>query len=84
MAKFEFSAAEIAVLKKAAAEAQKAAAEKAKAIIEESGIEFTVSPEIKATLTAPEAGTVGDNKCYACFTCLVVGAATLALAWVNY
>jgi hypothetical protein len=82
MAKIEFSSAEIAVLKKAAAEAQKAAGERAKAIIKESGIEFTASPALKA-LTAPEAGTVGSNNCYACFTCLIVGAATLALAWVN-
>jgi hypothetical protein len=69
MAKIEFSASEIATLKKAAAEAQKAAVERAKAIIKESGIEFNVSPELKA-LAAPAAETVGGDGCYACISCL--------------
>jgi hypothetical protein len=71
MENLEFSAAEIAVLKKAAAEAQKAGAERAKAIIKESGIEFTASPALKA-LTAPEAGTVGGGGCYACVACIAM------------
>jgi hypothetical protein len=79
MGKLEFSANEIAVLKKAAAEAQKAGAERAKAIIKESGIEFTASPELTA-LVAPEAGKVGGGGCYACVACLAIFA-VLILAY---
>jgi hypothetical protein len=82
MAKIEFSAEEIAVLKKAAAEAQKAAAASVKAVIQKEGINFAAHPARKA-LAAPEGGAVNSSGCFACFTCLIVGAATLSLAWVN-
>jgi hypothetical protein len=78
MAQFEFNATEIAILKKAAAEAQKAGAERAKAIIKESGIEFTASPELKA-LAAPEAGITGNNVCYSCIACVITFAVSLVL-----
>lgn len=81
MAKFEFTAKEIEVLQKAAAEAQKAGAEKAKTIIQESGITFDIPADSK--VFAPTANIVGDNNCYACFACLIFAATTFALAWTS-
>jgi hypothetical protein len=83
MAKIDFTAKEIEVLQKAAAEAQKAGAERAKAIIQESGIEFPIAPEIRK-LIAPEATSIvgGSDNCYACIAC-VFTVATIALAYTK-
>jgi hypothetical protein len=69
MEKLEFSANEIAVLKKAAGEAQKAGEARAKEILKEGKLELTLSPELKA-LIAPEGGAVNGGGCYACVACI--------------
>jgi len=82
MAKIEFSAHEIELLKKTAEEYHKGGVDQARAFMMNSGIKFDVSDELMQ-FNAPEAGTVNSDGCYACFTCAIVFAATLALAWVT-
>lgn len=81
MAKIEFTAQELEILRKAAEAYREGGVEKAKTAMEDGGLKIEISPELREDFAAPETGLDGADGCYACFSCLVFLAATVALAW---
>lgn len=79
MAKIEFSAQELEVLKKVAEEYHKNGAGKAKEMLAKSGITFEISDNIKGDCSAP--GVVEGDGCFACIVCLL--AALLSFVGFN-
>jgi len=72
MAKIEFSAAEIAALKKAAEEFRKGGEEKARAALQEAGVSVEVSPAV-SEMMAPSMEN-NSSGCVACAVCLILAA----------
>lgn len=84
MAKIEFSAKELESMKQIAEAYKKGGDEQAQKVLEQTGFRLEISPEVREAMTAaPESGKVNSDNCFACFACLIIGAATLSLMYVT-
>jgi ferredoxin-like protein FixX len=81
MAELKFSQKDIEVLQEAAREARDAAVKRAQEVIREKGIVIGIPADLKNF--APRGEKVGNDSCFACFACLILGAASLAIAWTS-